>query len=688
MLIDDQYVDDEIELDEVLQKASQVDPLQHASDLDLAANTMLPVDVVQRNRDQIKKSERAAYIDSVDLAANNPKTAAFISNYNNAAVSLDHVEALQGMEDDVKRHNTNLLLNTGKNFANTAVKLTGDFLQFAGHTSDSFEETMTELTGVNPGIEWGDDGLSFSMKLDPKRQDDQMYGKMLSEYKPFDYVENFNWDNLKEDPSIMNLAGYIVEQGGGSLPHMIAAMYTAPAYLMSRTEDIAENRMVNMGSEENPTWNELGKSFVPALAVAVSERLAGKVVLGRGGVTGVGSGVKAVGGAAATEAGTEFIQEGIEYLGETVGTKKVVDFGEMIDRQFAGAVAGGGVGGGIRGITATHEAIANRNGQQVANVMSSLGEQDTIDRMVAYAQSENLDQVGPLQHKEFLQSVGEDIDIIVSGDAVSELQTESEYFADANGEDVHIPLDVFVSEIAPDVELMAELRPHIKTSGSGLTMQQLDSGDSQHKSAIRKLLESAEKEEAIKSEADEIYNQVVQQIVDTRRQGQATARISAQIIPAYVTSYVARARDRGFDISVKDTFAKMGLKIVGPQEAAAPNEILNQAQEDGYKGSNEQQAVEWNEAVSKGMLMDEESRRIRADNMNVEFDPNSAHDPAFKTGPSFDSEQKFSDLTISESIIIEETGETVQVERNAQEVWDETQSRKSELQQLLACIRG
>lgn len=684
-----QFVDDESELDETLMMASKVDPVQHAADIDLASSTLIPIDVVKRNRDELKQRERVAYVDTMDVAENSPKTAAFISNYDNAAVSLDHIDALRGVEEDVKRHNTFLPTNTLKNLGNQATEITGDFLQLVGHATDSFEETMTDLTGVNPGIEWGDDGISFTMNLDPDRQDDQLYGKMLSEYKPFDYTPVFTWENFKEDPSLTSMAGYIIEQGGGSMAHMAAAMLMAPAYVLSRTESIAEERTKNMGLDENPLWGELGKSFIPALAVAVSERFAGRVVLGKGGVTGLKSGAKATAGAATTEAGTEFIQEGMEYLGETVGTKKDVDWAEMFDRQLAGAVAGGGVGGTIRGTTATFEAVANRNGAQVTKVMTSLGQQDTIDKIVEYAQSENLDQVGPNQHKEFLQSVGEDIDIIISSDAVADLQVASEYFDNVNSDgDIHIPLDVFVSEIANDADLMEEIRPHLRTSEDGLTMLQMESGDSEHTSAIRKLLKDAEKEEAIKTEADAIYEKVKDQITATRRQGSTTAGISAQLIPAYVTSYVARARARGFEVTVEEAYSKMNLNVTGTQSEPVTSDILNQAVSQGYTDTSDLQAVEWNDAVDKGLLMDEESRSIRAAQMGVDFDQYSAHDPDVRTGPLMDSNQNFDDISISESIIIEETGETVQLERSAQDAWNDAQSRKSELQQLLNCVRG
>jgi len=211
------------------------------------------------------------------------------------------------------------------------------------------------------------------------------------------------------------------------------------------------------------------------------EMVASKVVLGRGGVTNLKTALKATGGAATVEAGTEFIQEGIEYLGETIGTKKDLSLAEMVDRQLAGLVAGGGMGGAIRGATATAEAMASRAQRNVETALMSAGEQNTIDLIATFAQSSLTRGRKEDRFRMFLNGLDTNKQVLISSDplidAVNSGVELPPYFMEqltGLGTDLSINIEQFAADIAPNEDLMSTLRPHMKMSDETLTPAQIE----------------------------------------------------------------------------------------------------------------------------------------------------------------------------------------------------------------------
>ena len=233
--------------------------------------------------------------------------------------------------------------NTMRRVGERSVELGGNLIEFIGSVAEKGGTALTEFTGVNPGIQWGDDGISFTMNVDPQNDIGgavQDFGAKGADVD-FGYQPTFTWEGLKEDITPSNLAGYIIEQGVGSVPDMAAAMATLPAYIMSRTQEIAETRSLNKDQAE-VTARDLAESVIPAVSVSLLERFGAKGVFKPKGATGFKQIGREAGKAAAKEGLTEFAQEQVEYAGETVGTENPFDWGTSLDRGAAGAVAGSG----------------------------------------------------------------------------------------------------------------------------------------------------------------------------------------------------------------------------------------------------------------------------------------------------------------------------------------------------------
>jgi hypothetical protein len=562
-------------LSESLDFASRVNADEFAESVDLPVSH----GVYTANKPEILRLRKLNEIDPVVLKESYPKTSEWLSDTKNAAVANDDLDILKGLEATLREPERGFWNNAARGGLNTVNQLTGNLLEFAGNSADNFEDFMVNTIGMpNPGIVFGDDGVSWSWNIPPEKTDAGYIGRAISEGDGYDYMPRFTWENLKGDVTPTNLAGYVVEQGVQSLPHMIATLYTLPAYIASRTEDIAESRVSN-DDRDKVTTKDLVTSIVPATAVAIVERLGAKATFATAKTVGLKGVAKATGVAATVEGATEFIQEGIEYLGETAFTKKDVSFAEMVDRQFAGLVAGAGMGGTIRGATSTLEAVANRTESRVMTAVQSMSEQETIDQIITYAQSSTTNGRASAQFADFISKIGEDMEILIPQEIAAQLENAPEYIASQLNDldtSVSIPMDKFASEVAPVQEWIDLIRPHIKMSENNLTQSELEAGD---RTELKALLKKAQADQDVLTEADRVFEDVKDQLVATGMQAETTARYSAQLYPAAAAVYVEKARKAGHDIGVSDVYEMMGFRVEAgpPVTEPEPMQILDQA---------------------------------------------------------------------------------------------------------------
>ena len=278
--------------------------------------------------------------------------------------------------------NTGLISNTARKTGERVTDLGANLIQFIGNVSEKGGSALTEFTGVNPGIQWGDDGISFTMNVDPQVDIGASLADSASQIEPdLGYVPRFTWERFKDAPSASNLAGFIFEQGVSSSADMAAALITLPAYIMSRTEEIGEVRAQNQGRLQ-PSARDLAESAIPAVASSLLERIGARGVAQVGGREGIKEIGKAAGVAAIREGATEFAQEQMEYAGETVGTDVPFDWAISLDRGLAGAVAGAGFGGAIRAVTATVQSSEITTDEIIDNVTDP---EKSLDESIAEA---------------------------------------------------------------------------------------------------------------------------------------------------------------------------------------------------------------------------------------------------------------------------------------------------------------
>ena len=249
--------------------------------------------------------------------------------------------------------------NVAKAPLDRSAELTGNFFEFLNTLGQSAEEKLYQM-GLNIGFEPDEDGnYKFARNVDPnltQNMADPVVDLLESAQENIDYDPNrgVSWEEYKDDwTSPKKLASFILEQGVKSVPDMAATLTALPAYVASRTQEIAEAREVNKTYDpatntfiDDPdgrvTATDLVEALPTAVAVALAERVGAKSIF----TPKPGDTIKKrTARGAASEGATEFVQENIEYAGEVLGTPVDYDLKTGLDRGVAGLVAGAGIGG-------------------------------------------------------------------------------------------------------------------------------------------------------------------------------------------------------------------------------------------------------------------------------------------------------------------------------------------------------
>lgn len=264
--------------------------------------------------------------------------------------------------------------NIARGMGERGATLLGNLVQLPEKVGDLLAEGSESFLGggfaVMPGEPLSDEMPGWRW-LGPKEykamQENPESTFLLNEYgkdlkgADLGYEQHQGWDEGKKKlfdeelswgdraSGIGNIMSWGFETGAVSLPDMVGVLVAAPAYLASRTNEIAEERAQADGREE-VTEEDLAVGGLTAAAVSVLERFGAQRLLsfakeGGGIINGVLKG-------GAVEGLTETQQELIEYLGTQVGTEKGVTFLEGLERTLQGLVGGvsfGAPAGGVSG---------------------------------------------------------------------------------------------------------------------------------------------------------------------------------------------------------------------------------------------------------------------------------------------------------------------------------------------------
>lgn len=253
--------------------------------------------------------------------------------------------------------------NIGKGIVDRSAELGADFLsgaraiREAGAEADAFLGKQVDPDEVNP---------PYLMKAEQFLRDVDMGYEQEETFE--DVKQAFQEGGPLSASAYGTALKFGLKTGAVSVPDMVAAMYGLPAYILSRSKAIGDERAVNKGKGEAELVDMLeaapfaiGSSVLDRIGAKgvttdIAEQL-GKDLLEAGFANAAKRVVVEGSKGASKEAATEAVQEGmLEYLGERLGTDAKLDSWEALDRAAAGALSGGTFGGAVSaGVAATKE---------------------------------------------------------------------------------------------------------------------------------------------------------------------------------------------------------------------------------------------------------------------------------------------------------------------------------------------
>jgi len=561
-----------------MDQALRRNPDQYAETLRLSESQRLPTDIVERNMDEVKRRER---LNSIDLSLH-PKTAAYLSDPNNASVSSDDVPNLQAIEDALTSYQRPWYEVRGSGVENTWERAKEGFKQMGRGFRIGVLDAGTEDPDFDETNLWQDP--NFRKKALTEAIGDYAKGEeKIKELAP----KNQTMGEQMLDSAVQSW----IRQ---ALPWAATLATRNPAFALG-------GMAAQIAPESYGKGREAG--LTPTESLVYSSGQTGVNVITE--VLPVTSLVRAIGGNKVMKNLSTFALS--EVLGEQLATglETVGDYGfgldedvwndpdllpaqkwsAQLDRQIVtlgatviGASGQAGLAGGIG--VAVGAADRKINGD-LHKVGRTLNEQSTLDAAIELAQSNLTQKRSPERYVEFLKAVGGDTQVTIPGEATADLEGLPSYLEP--GVDAEIGMELFMRDIAIEPDWMKAIRPHIKLTDQAYSQLELERDD---RADLKKIMAQAQKTQDALTEAEAIFDQVKDQIVATERQSDETARLSAQLYPAFATVMSEKLRSRGHDVSPAQVFADMGFKVIGPNQtapAADPADVIVDQEDPAFK---------------------------------------------------------------------------------------------------------
>ena len=261
-----------------------------------------------------------------------PRTRSFIADPRNAGIAQDSVEHFARIERYIEDQKATGVLSS---LPHNSVRLFAGLVSTVGVASNAAQDHLY--------------GESVSHLDQSRRRANTEAGNDIRRWNARHnaYVAGTEWQDVKDRP-LSALLPFIVETGIASTPDMAAALANLPVYVAARTGDLGSTRAQN-DKRSHATVEDLVSVLPASVGSALLERFGARGFLGLSDDVARASDLpRAVGVAALKEAATEAGQESLESAAETAFTEKGFNLAETLDRAAAGAVGGGGFGGGIR----------------------------------------------------------------------------------------------------------------------------------------------------------------------------------------------------------------------------------------------------------------------------------------------------------------------------------------------------
>lgn len=239
------------------------------------------------------------------------------------------------------------------------------------------------------------------------------------------------------------------------------------------------------------------------------------------------------------------------------------------------------------------------------------GGKQQLQDMVASAEQSNLKRRSPEQFRSFLQTVDPLANVFVPASAFEGVQLDPSNKtlaqvaaqlpqARALNGDVVISVADVLTDIPAD--MFSQVAPFVRVEADGVA-------EIEGRPDMKDLIEQVNRESEMATQSKAFQKDLSSQLV-------ATARVRPEEATKYAAVVGARletlAVDKGmtFDEAVKEYIGE--LRVVGPDVPLIGENVMEQAKTEGYEGSDQTEAAEWVSAKAKGLDMSQAARMQRA----------------------------------------------------------------------------
>lgn len=592
-----------------MDEAFKVDPVSHSKIVDLSRDSGVPEFAVQSDPTDVEHNLKLNGIDFNEVSTQSPKTAKFLSDFNNAVTGQGDIDVLRELEDifDFSKTFQNFSESNKLGFESQGLGL---LAAGTDRGAERIQDIISPIT-LPPGLE-GDAfnmSLQIAKNLGVESDEELQQLKEESTTAMITQLKEVHGKRAKLTPADMNILEQGVRAGADSLYQMApgfslmvlsggrAAPLLGTIGLQTFSESYGKGRAEGLTPEES-TWFasidaaiEVGTELLPTKTLETI-------------ITGASKGLtKSALKFAVQEMGTEQLAT----LGQSInsfafGLDKQMDQAEtvqeMIDiqlqRQAVTAIATVVAGGAqISAVTAVRKTVEGFTQNEQAKETQGQIEQKKIDQINTSSNNSELKQLDPQSFKQFVEEADGDnnTNVFIDGaqtslylQGITQEEIEADFAlslmndqvqeASRLGGDVVIPVADLATYLS-GTEHFDALRPHMTMSAETVSPFRQEQQQEESQNYVRALLDEAQESTSEFVEANRIYETVRDQLVDTGMVNTQNANTMAQLVPAWATVY---GKQNG--LSVEEVYRTSGLTIEGPQTgelARVSDEALEQA---------------------------------------------------------------------------------------------------------------
>jgi GNAT superfamily N-acetyltransferase len=604
--------DDEVQAQANMNEALKINPDQHAQVTNLSKQSGVPEFAVESNPAPVEHQLKLDQIDFNEMSKRNPNTAKYLTDFNNSIIAQDDIDVLQSLEDavtTVRDYGSDIATGFEKGGLTVEAAEIGLNRMYSviGQGEAVTDEQIQRLQELEEQLASPVDDYGFIMGA-PITAAEQLpiMGSVLWEGIKFGAGGAATGALVAGVPTLGRGAVAGAKFGGklGLRFGIAKGAFDLEAGLAFNEFSALEDDQGNLMDPEIAGYAAATVGGINAVLEALSLRALGRTVTpvmkrliksrvkqslatetGREVLTRLG---KRYAEAVATETVTEGLQEFVTIVGgEVAKFSDEESFTEqnlesILDNVFSAETGERVLDAAEKGAQAsillaapgvTVEAVMDKRQRE----RLSESEQLRIDAVNDISEQSKLRERDKESFKQFVEEADGDANthVFIDGaqtslylqektpeeveaDPALKLLNEQAREAAVLGADVQVPIADFAAELV-GTEHYNQLRDSMTMSTDGISPFRQEQVTQETESYISRLMNEAQENTSEYVEAQEIYTQVRDQLIDTGAVTPANASVMAQLVPAWAT---ATARRQGK--TVQQVYQESGLTIEGP----------------------------------------------------------------------------------------------------------------------------